>query len=173
MVVWTVPQLQIRFNVSWKLYWNIWNRGWLNSSLSLVISFKPLKLWQWKILFAKFLLTANIHFLKSAKLSEFFIFKPKFHSIIVEGKKEYLNMLSIKMRDIIIQCLVIYTYLAVGNTYLAVGINLKRYLGDRFLSFWKRTKICCTIVIAVGILSLGLDKIFLWSCICYDTCYLH
>ena len=60
IVVSTVPQLQIGFNVSWKLCLNLWNRGWLQPSLSLVISFKPSGQWQWKVLFAKGLVKANM-----------------------------------------------------------------------------------------------------------------
>ena len=53
MVVLIVPQLQIGLNVSWKLWLNLWNIRWLNPSLSPVISFKTLELWQWEVLFAE------------------------------------------------------------------------------------------------------------------------
>ena len=46
---------------------------------------------------------------------------------------------------------------------LAVGINSKRYLGNCFLLFWKKDKVSCTTIVAEGIQSLVLDKVFLWN----------
>ena len=40
-------------NVSWKLCLNLWNRRWLNSSLIILIKFKHLGLWRWKVLFVE------------------------------------------------------------------------------------------------------------------------
>ena len=54
----TVPQLQIGFNVSWKLWLNLPNPRWRKPSLSIVISFKPSVQWQWKKLFAEGLMKA-------------------------------------------------------------------------------------------------------------------
>ena len=68
-----VTQLHIGFNVPRKLFLNFWNRMWLKPSLSFVISFKPSGRWQLKELFAEGLMKGNIHFLKIALLSEFFI----------------------------------------------------------------------------------------------------
>ena len=60
-------------------------------------------------------------------------------------------MFNIKKR-ILFLCFVIYAC-------LAVGINPKRYFGECFFYF-KREKVFCTIVIAEGIQSLVLDKVF-------------
>ena len=105
IVVSTVPQLQIRFNLSWKLCLDLWNRGWLKPNLSFAISFKPSRQWQWKVLFAEGLMKAYIRFLKIAqefqevrflkitqkRPSKFLILESKFHSIIVEGKKWFFK----------------------------------------------------------------------------------
>ena len=60
---------------------NIFALRWLNPILSLAIGFKPLGLSHWKVLFAECLMTADMSFLKSARLSEFLILESKlFHS---------------------------------------------------------------------------------------------
>ena len=79
----------------------------------LALSFKPLGLWQCKLLFAEGLMESNIRFRKSTKLSEFLIFKSKLsHSITVKRKQNFLKvfMLNIKMRNTFV-CLVIHTCL--------------------------------------------------------------
>ena len=92
IVVSIVPQLQIGFNVSWKLCLNLWNQRWRKLSLSLAITIKPSELWQWKVLFAAGLIKANIHYLKIAKLSEFLVLESMlFHPIIVEEQKIFLK----------------------------------------------------------------------------------
>ena len=71
-----------------------------------------------------------MHFLKSTSLSEFLILESKlFHSIVVQGKKEYLKLsfLTLK-RGILFLCLVIYGCLVVFT-------NSKRYLTR--LGFYK------------------------------------
>ena len=91
-VISTVPQSQIGFTVSRKLSLNVWNRRWLNPSRIIAISFKPLGLWNWKVLFAKRLMKANMRFLKSARLSDFLILESNlFHSVAIEKKKEFLK----------------------------------------------------------------------------------
>ena len=63
-------------------------------------------------------------------------------------------MFNIKM----IAAVVIYAF-------LAVDINSKRYLGDFLYGFIiiNRGKVYCTIVVAVGIQSIVLNKVFLWN----------
>ena len=81
----------------------------------------------------KGLLKANICFLKIARLSEFLILESKlFHSVIVEGKKEFLKYSCLTLeRGMLFLCHVIHAS-------LAVGINSKRYLGDWFLIILKK-----------------------------------
>ena len=89
MVVQTVPQLSIRFNVPRMLFLNLWNQRWLNPIPSHLISFKPTEL------FAEALQGTDILFFKSAELLESLEFEFKlFYSIIVDGKKEYLKHLN-------------------------------------------------------------------------------
>ena len=86
----------------WKLCLNLWNRMWLDPSLSLILSFKPLGLWKWKVLFSGDLMESYIRFWKSTKLPEFPLFQSKsFHSITVTGTQNVLNIsiLNIKMRN--------------------------------------------------------------------------
>ena len=73
------------------------------------------------MLFAEGLMKANM---KIARLSEFLILESKlFHSIIVEGKKEFMFNTEEEY------C---FYFLSVIYASLAVGINSKRYLGDWF-----------------------------------------
>ena len=86
----------------WKLCLNLWNRMWLDPSLSLILSFKPLGLWKWKVLFSGDLMESYIRFWKSTKLPEFPLFQSKsFHSITVTGRQNVLNIsiLNITMRN--------------------------------------------------------------------------
>ena len=61
---------------------------------NLVISLIPLGMWQLEIEFEDGLINFKILFLKAEKVSEFLIFMSKlFHSMIVDGKKEFLEKL--------------------------------------------------------------------------------
>ena len=65
-------------------------------------------------------------------------------------------------------CIAIYTC-------LAVGISSKSYLGDWLFIILKKGKVSCTIVLAVGIQSLVLDKFFSGTILhstCYGRCYI-
>ena len=165
IVVSTVLQLQIEFNLSWKLSLILWNRRWLKHNLSLVISFKPLGLRLWKVLLAEDLMKANICLLKIASLSEFLILESKlFYSIIAERKKEFLkySCLTLK-RGILFSCLVIYAG-------LAVGINPKRYLGDFFYHVEKETKFPIPSLLLKGFKAQYLIKCFSETT-SYSVCY--
>ena len=85
-VVSKVSQLQIGFNLSWRLYLNLKDRRWLNASLSLIINFKSLGLCYWKVLFAERFVKGNTN------LPQFLTFESKlFHSIKIEMKKVFLK----------------------------------------------------------------------------------
>ena len=59
----------------------------------------PLGLWQLKIEFDDALINFKILFLKAEKISEFLIFKSKlFHSMTVDGKKEFLKSLCLPLK---------------------------------------------------------------------------
>ena len=78
------PQLQIGFKQSWKLCLNLCSRKWHIPTCSRVIS----------LILGKGLLNFGILFLKTTKLFEFRREGSKlFHSMIVEGKKEFLKKL--------------------------------------------------------------------------------
>ena len=86
------PQLQNGFKESWKLCLNLCSRKWLKPSRSLVINLIPLGLWQLKRLLADGLINFRILFLKILKLLEFLmLWSSLFHSIIVDGKKQFLK----------------------------------------------------------------------------------
>ena len=86
------PQLQNGFKESWKLSWNLCSRKWLRPSRRLVINLIPLGLWHIKRLSADGLINFRIFSLKILKLLEFLmLWSSLFHSVIVEGKKEFLK----------------------------------------------------------------------------------
>ena len=88
------PQLQIRFNQSWKLYLNLWSAKWLKPSLILVSSFKPLKFWVEEILFGSGLINLNIRFLNISHGDELWmLISILFHSVITPGIKEFIKKL--------------------------------------------------------------------------------
>ena len=88
------PQLQIGFNVSWKLCLNLWSREWLRPTRSLVISLIPLWFSHLKTLFGVGLIKFRILFLKALKLPTFGMLRSRlFHSITTEGKKKFLKKL--------------------------------------------------------------------------------
>ena len=66
-------------------------KGNVNLSRSFAISFKPVGLWHWKVLFAKGLMKPNMFSWKSVRFSEFLILESKlFHSITVVPKASFL-----------------------------------------------------------------------------------
>ena len=73
---------------------NLCSRRWLWPDLNLVISLIPLGMWQLEIEFEDGLINFKILFLKAEEVSEFLIFMPKlFHSMILDGEKEFLKKL--------------------------------------------------------------------------------
>ena len=75
-----------------KLCLNLCSRKWLKPSRNLVINLIPLGLWQLKRLLADDLINFRILFLKILKLLEFLmLWSSLFHSIIVDGKKQFLK----------------------------------------------------------------------------------
>ena len=86
------PQLQNVFKESWKLCLNLCSRKWLKPSCSLVINLIPLGLWQLKRLLADGLINFRILVRKIMRLLGFLIlWSSLFHSIIVDGKKQFLK----------------------------------------------------------------------------------
>ena len=88
-----VLQLQKGSRGSWKLCLeNLSSLGWLKLSLSRDRCFIPLGLRKLNVLLGNGLMNDIIPFLKVSILSEFLIFRCNlFHSIIVEGKIEFLK----------------------------------------------------------------------------------
>ena len=64
----SLPQQQIGFKQSGKLYLNLWSLRWLKPSLSLVISFIPTELWQLKVLLGVGHMNCKMLSLKRARL---------------------------------------------------------------------------------------------------------
>ena len=124
------PQLQVGLRVSWKLCQNLCSRRWLRPNLSLVITLIPLGLWQLKIEFEDGLVNFTILFLKAEKVLEFLIFKSKlFHSMTVDGKKEFIKNYVYRWRRELV--LVLYVLLTLGSIF-------KRYSGDWSLNILKK-----------------------------------
>ena len=93
------PRLQNGFKESWKLCLNLRSRKWLKPSRSLVINLIPLGLWQLKRLLADGLINFRILFLKILKLLEFLmLWSSLFHSIIVDGKKEFFKKVCLVLK---------------------------------------------------------------------------
>ena len=93
------------------------------------------------LLYADGFMKTNIFFLKSNKLSEFFLFEYRmFLSVIVEEKEKPLD-LSFPH---------VWQFLLIWSGTWETGYSL----------CWKRNRVSCTIVIAVGTLSLVFDKVF-------------
>ena len=120
-----IPQLQIGLRVSWKLCRNLHSWRWLRSNFNLVINLTPLGLWQLKIEFEDGLINFKILFLKAEKVLEFLIFKSKlFHSMTVDGKKEFIKKICLSLKRGILQLiLVLYAWLTLGSI-------LERISGD-------------------------------------------
>ena len=121
-------QLHKGFIVSWKLCFNLCSLKWLRPSLSLVISLIPLGLWQSKKEFGEGRMKLSIFSLKTEILLEFLRLGSKlFHSIIADGKKEFLKKLCfVLIRGILLSVLVAY------DVHLT-GMRWKRYFGCSFL----------------------------------------
>ena len=98
-------QLHKGFNVSWKLCLNLCSLKWLKPSLSLVISLIPLGLRISKTEFGEGRMKLSIFSLKTEILLEFLRLGSKlFHSIIADGKKEFLKKLCfVLIREILKQ----------------------------------------------------------------------
>ena len=122
------PQLHKGFNVSWKLCLNLCSLRWLKPSLSLVISLIPLGLRISKTEFGEGRMKLSIFSLKTEILLEFLRLGSKlFHSIITDGKKEFLKKLCfVVIKRILLSVLVAY------GVHLT-GMRWKRYFGYSFL----------------------------------------
>ena len=94
------PQLHIGFKQSWKLCLNLCSRKWLITTRSRVIRLIPLWLLQLKALVGEGLINFRILLLKSIKLIELRrVGSRLFHSMIVEGKKEFLKKLCLVLKQ--------------------------------------------------------------------------
>ena len=92
----TKPQLQNGFRVFWKLCSNLCPCKWFRPSRSLVINLIPLGFWLLKKLLADGLINFRILFPKILKLLEFLmLWSSLFHSMVVDGKKEFLRIVYI------------------------------------------------------------------------------
>ena len=94
------PQVQIGFNVSWKLCLNLCSRRWLRPSLILDRYLIASGSWQLKILlgFGRI----NFKILDLNKLRFWMSESSLFHSVITEGKKRILEVVfCIKLWDVV------------------------------------------------------------------------
>ena len=93
----------------------------LKPKLNQVINLIRLRQRELKTEFEKGLINFKILFLKAEKVSEFLNFKSKlFHSMTVDGKKEFIKKLCLALKRGIILVLVLYALLTLGSV-------LKRY----------------------------------------------
>ena len=125
------PQLHSVFNVYWKPFLNLRSIKWLKPCLSLVIRQIRLGLWQLETEFGDGRMNL---LLKTEKLSNFLRWGSRlFHSIMVDGRKEFLKKLRFLLRRGML-CIFRVEY----NECL-VGIKLNRYLGLwLYKTLWKR-----------------------------------
>ena len=107
---------------------NLYSLKWFRPSLSLVISLIPLGLRTSKTEFGEGCMKLSIFSLKTEILLEFLRLGSKlFHSIIADGKKEFLKKLCfVLIRGILLSVLVAY------DVHLT-GMRWKRYFGCSFL----------------------------------------
>ena len=125
----SLPQQQIGFKQSRKLYLNLWSRRWLKPNLSLANNFILVGLWQLKVLFEDACINCKMLFWKKAKLSELLILLSRlFHSITEFLKNVYLTLYRGMLSMLF---LVLYAV-------LVVGILSNRYLGDWLLGILKK-----------------------------------
>ena len=97
----------------------------------------------------------RILFLKSTKLREFRRVGSKLlHSIIVEGKKEFLKKLCLFLKQGMLS-----TFL-VAYVQVFPGVSLKRYQGLLFCKFCKTFLVFCSNVATEVTLNLILGKVF-------------
>ena len=93
----------------------------LKPKLNQVINLIRLRQRELKTEFENGLINFKILFLKAEKVSEFLNFKSKlFHSMTVDGKKEFIKKLCLALKRGIILVLVLYALLTLGSV-------LKRY----------------------------------------------
>ena len=95
------PHEQNGFRVSWKLCLNLCWRKWLRRSL--VRYLISLQLWQLNTLFRDGLINFNKFFLKTLRLAVLRRWwSNSFHSITVDGKKEFLKKLYLVWKRVIL-----------------------------------------------------------------------
>ena len=83
-----LPESQIEFSESWKLWQNICSCKWLKPTLSLIRWVEPKELGKLKLLLGRDLLNSKNHFLKSLSEEEERLFESNlFHYIIMINKK--------------------------------------------------------------------------------------
>ena len=107
---------------------NLYSLRWLKPSVSLVISLTPLGLRISKTEFGEGRIKLSIFSLKTEILLEFLRLRSQlFHSIIVDGEKEFLKRLCfVLIRGILLSVLVAY------DVHLT-GMRWKRYFRCSFL----------------------------------------
>ena len=87
----SAPHLHDGFSKSWKLCLNLCSRRSLRPRWSLVRNLIPFGLWYSNTLLGEGVINFRIAFLKFPKVSEFLRLALRlFHSIMVDGKKEFL-----------------------------------------------------------------------------------
>ena len=112
--------MQIGFNVSW-------NQRWIKTSLSLESSLKLSMLWQWRVLFVEGIMKANTWKSPDSQHSLYWNLSCFIQLKCKRRKIFKIVMFNIKKKNSV------FMY-----PCLAVDINSKRYLGDRFFIILKK-----------------------------------
>ena len=129
----SLPQSQIRFNESQKLWRNLCSRRWLKPTLYLARKFKPKYQQTLKILLEKGLINFKIHFLNTGYEGGPRILRCNlFHSIIADGKYTFFKMLWLTF--------IKGTFFEFHVEYVidGLGIKLKNTMGFHILLFSKK-----------------------------------
>ena len=122
------PQLHKGSTESWKLCLNLCCFKWLKPILRYVRNFSPNGLFMLKTLLEFGLIKFNKCYLKISKDAELQISRSSlFHSIITDGKKEFLKKLCLTLKSVMLS-----EFLVVCNLLL-LGIKLNKYGGDLLL----------------------------------------
>ena len=130
----SLPQHQIGFNQSKKLYLNLWLWRWLKPNVSLVI---PIGLWHLRALFGDGCMNCKMLFLKTAKFSELCNIVLNIIPFNCSGREERVLQNKYVWHCIKKYCWLLILFLVL-YTVLVVWILSNRYLDDWFLVIFKK-----------------------------------
>ena len=140
------PHEQNGFRVSWKLCLNLCWRKWLRPRRSLVRYLISLQLRQLNTLFRDSLINFNKFFLKTLRLEVLWRLRSNsFHSIKVDGKKQFLKKLYLVWKRVIL------TYFGYCNWNFLLVLDWKDRLVYFLLKPYKMSNVFCTIADVGGV----------------------